>query len=247
VNTDADRVAAAPEHDRVRWGRTEIAYEIRYTRRKTLALTVHPDLRVSVVAPLGADAEAIRAKVHKRGAWIREQWRELELYLPKQPPRAYVNGETHRYLGRQYRLRAEPGLEDSVKCLRGYLRVTTRLEPTPALVQRRLEAWYRNRAEEVFRERLAVCHARAAREGIALPTLRIKRMHKRWGSCSADGTITLNLELMKAPKEGIDYVIMHELCHLREAYHGPRFWALLARLMPGFEQQRERLNRIAAQ
>ncbi len=245
MNTDA--AEPLPGQDRVRWGRTEIVFEVRFTQRKTLGITVHPDLRVSVAAPLGADAEAIRAKVYKRASWIRSQWRELELYLPKQPPRTYVNGETHRYLGRQYRLRAEWGVEDSVKCLRGYFRVTTRQEPTPTLVQRRLDVWYRNRAEEVFRERLAVCHARAEREGIARPKLRIKRMYKRWGSCSPEGTITLNLELMKAPKESIDYVIMHELCHLREAHHGPRFWALLARLMPGFEQQRERLNRIAAQ
>lgn len=238
---------AAPIEDRVRWGRTDIAYEVRFGRRQTLAISVHPDLRVSVVAPQGADLEVIRGKVRKRGSWIRAQWRELELYLPKQPPRAYVNGETHRYLGRQYRLRAEQGPTDSVKCLRGYFRVITGLEPAPALVKRRLDAWYRERAEEVFAARLEICHARAARAGLPRPTLRIRRMRQRWGSCTPGGVITLNLELIMAPTECIDYVIMHELCHLQEPHHGGRFWALLAKLMPGYEQHRERLNRLAAQ
>ncbi|MCK7578096.1 MAG: M48 family metallopeptidase [Chromatiales bacterium] len=109
-----------PVHDCVAWGRATIDYDITYRARKTLAISVHPDLRVSVTAPLGVDPEAIRAEVRKRAVWIRDQWRELELYLPKQPPRRYINGETHRYLGRQYRLRALQGHENSVKCLRGY-------------------------------------------------------------------------------------------------------------------------------
>jgi len=243
--------AVAAEHlpfrDSVRWGRTEIAYEVRFAPRKTLAIEVHPNLRVSVVAPAGSDADTIREKVRKRAGWIRKQWRELELYLPKQPPRRYVNGETHRYLGRQYRLRAEQGEEESVKCLRGYFRITTRNEPTPEIARRRLETWYRDRADVVFRDRLDVCHARAEREGIPRPVLKIKRMQKRWGSCAREGTITLNLELIKAPKECIDYVIMHELCHLKEAHHGPRFWALLGRMMPDYEERKKQLNVIAAQ
>jgi hypothetical protein len=168
----------------VRFGRTEIAYDIAYSpRRKTLAIEVHPDLCVSVIAPAGADPALIREKVHKRAAWIRKQQRAFELYLPQRPPRRYVNGETHRYLGRQYRLRAEQGETDSVKCLRGRFYVTSRTEPTPALVHRRLQRWYRDRAEVVFAERLDACHERAARFAIPLPALRIKRMHKRWGSC----------------------------------------------------------------
>jgi len=236
-----------PAKDEVHWGRTRIAYEYRVAERKTLAITVHPDLRVTVVAPVGAEVETIRDKVRKRGPWIRKQWREFELYLPKQPPRRYVNGETHRYLGRQYRLRAEQGDENTVKCLRGYFRVTTRGEPSPEQSKRLLECWYREHAKRIFHERLDVCSERANRDGIPRPALIIRRMHKRWGSCSAEGQITLNLELIKAPKECIDYVIMHELCHLKEAHHGPRFWALLAKLMPGYEEKRERLNLVASQ
>lgn len=74
---------------------------------------------MTVIAPEGTSLEAIRDKVKKRGAWIRQAWREYQLYLPHQPARSYVNGETHRYLGRQYRLKAQQGEAESVKCLRG--------------------------------------------------------------------------------------------------------------------------------
>ncbi len=89
------------------------------------------------------------------------------------------------------------------------------------------------------------CCRLARREGIATPTLRIQKLVKRWGSCSDSGRIMLNLELIKAPKDCIDYVIIHELCHLKEKHHGPRFWRLLEKLMPGYEGRRKRLNLFA--
>ncbi|MBW9267389.1 MAG: M48 family metallopeptidase [Candidatus Thiodiazotropha sp. (ex. Lucinisca nassula)] len=232
--------------DQVHWGRTVIDYEYRFADRKTLAITVHPDLRVTVVAPEGTDLDTIRKKVHKRGAWVRKQQREFELYLPKQPARRFINGESHRYLGRQYRLRAERGGENSVKCLRGYFRITTKDKPNPALAKKHLDRWYRSRADEVFNQRLDVCSERAAREGISRPGLKIRWMQKRWGSCAPEGIIMLNLELIKAPKECIDYVVMHELCHLKEAHHGPKFWSLLKRLMPDYLEKRKKLNIITA-
>jgi len=231
--------------DVVRWGRVEIPYTYKLASRKSLAISVRPDLSVEVLAPLDTPLEEIRERVIKRGAWIRKAWREFELYLPKQPPRRYVNGETHRYLGRQYRLRAEWGDENAVKCLRGYLQVTSRTEPTPYRVKKQLEEWYREHARRVFRERLTECCRRAALEGVEEPPLFIRRMETRWGSCSAKGKVYLNLELIKASKECIDYVIMHELCHLKVSSHGPKFWRLLAKLMPDYEERKKKLNRFA--
>lgn len=108
-----------------------------------------------------------------------------------------------------------------------------------------LEGWYRQRAEKVFQERLDVCQARAKRESITATGLTIRKMKTRWGSCSKTGRILLNLELMQAPKECIDYVIMHELCHLKEHHHGPKFWQLLKKLMPDYESRKKRLDLIA--
>lgn len=233
------------KEDKVYWGRTAISYGLEFSERKTLAISVHPDLSVTVKAPIHTDLDAVREKILKRAAWIQRQWREFELYLPKQPPRSFVNGETHRYLGRQYRLRAELGDTESVKCLRGYFRITLRNVPDPERVRRSLEKWYRKRAHMIFRERLQICLRRATREGIPEPKLRIQKMVNRWGSCSDKGRIILNLELIKTPIECIDYVITHELCHLKEKHHGPRFWRLLAKLIPDYEQRKKRLNLFA--
>lgn len=233
------------ESDRVRWGRIEIPYVYSCSERKLLAITVHPDLRVEVRAPLGTDLDAIRERVVKRGAWIQKAWREFELYLPAQPPRRYINGETHRYLGRQFRLRAEQGNENCVKCFRGYFRVTTSVQPTPKQVKALMEEWYRCHAKRVFHERLAECCKRTSLEGIKRPSVTIRTMRTRWGSCSSKGRVSLNLELVKASKECIDYVILHELCHLKIPSHGPKFWRLMAKLMPDYEERKRKLNLFA--
>jgi predicted metal-dependent hydrolase len=231
--------------DAITWGTVEIPYRYGFSRRKTLGISVHPDRSVTVKAPNGTSQETIRKFVHRRAGWINRAWRDFEQYLPRQPERRYVSGETHRYLGRQYRLKLEQGEADSVKFLRGYLWVTTRDEPSPERVKSLLEGWYRAHAKAVFGERLHVCHQRAAREGIQLPVLQIRKMVSRWGSYSAAGRITLNLALIKAPKECIDYVILHELCHFRVKHHGPRFWRLMERLLPDFEELRKKLNQYA--
>jgi predicted metal-dependent hydrolase len=231
--------------DTITWGTVEIPYRYSFSQRKTLGISVHPDMSITVKAPHGTSTETIQGFVHRRGSWINRAWRDFEQYLPKQPPRRYVSGETHRYLGRQYRLKLVQGEADSVKCLRGYLWVMTKDEPAPERAKALLESWYRSHAQAVFQERLLVCHQRAAREGIILPILQIRKMASRWGSFSAAGRITLNLALIKAPKECIDYVILHELCHFREKHHGPRFWKLLHRLMPDFEERRSKLNLYA--
>jgi len=231
--------------DTVYWGKTHITYRYEYADRKTLAISVHPDLAVTVKAPAGTPLEKIRAKVKKRAGWIRKARRAFELYLPKQPERRYLNGEAHRYLGRQYRLKAVQGQEESVKCLRGYFWVTTREEPASSKVKRCLESWYRIKAIRIFSERLKICHKKFTRHQIEKPAFTIRKMTTRWGSYSPAGRITLNLELIKTPKDCIDYVIVHELCHMVVPHHGNRFWRLIQNVMPDYEERRRRLNMFA--
>ena len=231
--------------DTITWGTVTISYQYSFSRRRTLAITVHPDLSVTVKAPSGTDPGTISQFVRKRASWIEKTRRNFEQYLPKQPPRRYIGGETHRYLGRQYRLRVERAEEDSVRCLRGYLTVATRTEPGSERVKELLESWYRAHARRVFGEQLAACHKRIAKYGVPLPTLTIKRMARRWGSFSSARRITLNLLLILVPKECIDYVIFHELCHFKVKHHGPRFWRLMEAILPDYEDRRRKLNRYA--
>jgi hypothetical protein len=231
--------------DEVRWGRTTIPYRYVYAKRKTLAITVHPDLSVAVSAPEGVPPAAIRGRVRKRAPWIRTTWREFELYLPKQPPRRYISGETHRYLGRQYRLKARPARAESVKLERGYLSVTCPQGNHSETVKRLVQDWYQRHAERVFDERLRAWAELLKRNKILAPAIRVRRLAKRWGSCTPSGDIILNVELVKAPKDCIDYVIVHELCHLSERNHSPRFWRRMDHLMPDWKKRRALLNQMA--
>lgn len=227
----------------LQFGDALIEYEVVYAARKTLAIHVHPDLQVTVAAPLDTTETAVSAKVRKRAAWILRQQRELELYLPHIPPRQYVSGETHRYLGRQYRLKVSEGTPLSVKLTRGFLTAVVADKADTVQVQTLVDDWYRTQAKRVLSERLAAMRPRFARVGLPKePQLAIRVMKSRWGSCTEAGVITLNLKLMQVPKAYIDYVIVHELCHLVEHNHGQRFYRLLDRMMPDWRTQRERLN-----
>lgn len=230
------------QRQRVHYGTTVIEYDITYARRKTMAISVQPDLSVIVTAPADTDRDMIAARVRRRAPWIVRQQRELSQYPPATPPRVYVSGETHRYLGRQYRLKVIADRHEAVKLLRGFLYTWTPDKYDAARVQHLVDGWYHRQAERVFHERLQALVPRLQHIDITTPRLIIKRLQTRWGSCTSDGLITLNLKLMQVPKHYIDYVIVHELCHLVEHNHSKRFYQLLDRTMPDWRTRRQHLN-----
>jgi len=224
------------------YGTTDIVYDIVFSRRKTLALHVYPDGRVSVRAPEHSSREAIAGIVHKRAGWIVKQQQRFKSYAPPTVlPREYVSGESYRYLGRQYRLKVLDGTLEQVIPGRTELLVTAR-DREPQRVRRLLERWYREQARRIFADRLAICWPRVAHLELAYPTLSVRRMKTRWGSCGRNGRILLNLRLIQAPLDLIDYVIAHELCHLKEHNHSKRYYALLDVAMADWHDRRRRLN-----
>lgn len=226
----------------IQYGRKRIEFQLLYSARTTLAIDVYPDLSVVVTAPKDADDAAVEQKMHKRAAWIVQQQRFFENYLPPIPARRYVSGESNRYLGRQYRLRVHDGDEDAVKMSRGQINVYLTDPSKKQRIKTLVVGWFRQRAEIVFRELFHDMVAKAERYGITADNFEIRRMKNRWGSCTSEGRILLNPDLIIAPKQCIEYVIVHELCHLQEHNHGPAFYGLLKTLMPDWEQRRERLN-----
>lgn len=228
----------------VQYGDSIIQYELTYAPRKTLAISVHPDLRVTVKAPEGSDFELIEKRIRKRAAWILKQQRDLERYLPGLPPRRYVSGETHRYLGRQYRLKVVQSATsyELVKMSRGHIMVHAQDNNDRERIKQLLNAWYRKQAKRVFQERLDVCYLRAEKLGIEYPNLVLRVMKTRWGSCTPSGKILLNPKLIQMPKDCIDYVIVHELCHLREHNHSREFYALLDHVMPNWREIKRKLE-----
>ena len=226
-------------------GNTPITFDLAYADRKTLGISVHPeDLRVTVTAPTGTSLDAVLARVAKRAPWILTQQADLARYWPPVPPRRYVPGETHWYLGRKLRLKVHASPKDNVKVTRHFLNAHVRSED-PDYVRKVVHAWYRKRAEGVFRSRLGICYPKTQHLGVPMPELRVRAMDARWGSTTGF-VVTLNTKLVQAPQACIDYVIYHELAHLAPATadqpHGPAFTTLLRRLVPDWEQRREELN-----
>lgn len=209
-----------------------------------LTLTVHPDLRITARAPKNIDVDRIRSKLQRRAAWIEKQIRFFESFLPREPERRYISGETFRYLGRQYRLKVLRNTTSSAKLIGKYLLVTVPVNAPAESIKQSVDLWYRHRCEKVFRTKLAECYRRSNTVlKVDLPPLYLRKMTRRWGSYTPSGKLLINPELIKAPIDCIEYVIMHELCHSRIKNHSLKFEQLLTRLMPNWQVRRDRLER----
>ncbi|MEL6611219.1 MAG: SprT family zinc-dependent metalloprotease, partial [Bacteroidota bacterium] len=182
--------------------------------------------------------------------WVAKHQRRFAEFVRDRPQKAYVNGETHRYLGRQYRLKVLPleGIgqqrQQRVRLVGRYFEIHTTKPDKPTHTRALLARWFRTKAEVRLRERFVLGCERMAKYGVEPPPLQVRRMERRWGSCTASGRVLLNPRLIHTPTACIDYVVLHELCHFRHPHHGPAFYALLERVMPDWKGRKERLERI---
>jgi len=226
----------------VMYGNTSIHFQLNFTTRRTLAIHVYPDTSVVIDAPKNATLEKIKSKIVKRAKWIRKQQRLFERFPPPLPARKYISGESFRYLGRQYVLKVEQNLINKVRLERGKLIVYV-THVNQQRVKELVNKWYRVKATNIFAERLLACQKLVAKVNIRYEgNIFLRTMKSRWGTCSKDAKITLNPELVAASKECIDYVITHELCHLKQHNHGRAFFNLLSAVMPDWEKRKEKLE-----
>jgi len=227
----------------IQFGTSTIDYEILYSARTTLAISVFPDQSVLVKAPEGAPFQQIEATVLRRASWILKQRRHFDrLARPGSLRREYVSGEAWRFLGRQCRLKVIESAVERVTRSRTLLMVETRTPQDQVHTGALVDGWFAHQAERVFAARLEACWLRVAHWGLDKPKLVIRPMKLRWGSMTPRGTLSLNTRLIQAPTELIDYVILHELCHRREMNHSSAFYALLDQVMPSWREHQQRLN-----
>jgi predicted metal-dependent hydrolase len=212
---------------------------------KNLHVAVYPPYgHVRVAAPAHMDDEAIRLAVVDRLAWIHRRRREL-LSQPRQSEREMITGETHYLWGRRYRLEVVESADErpSVSTARrSTLRLTVRPGADREQRAEALSTWYR---QELRREAEGRIEKWAAVVDVHVDDWRIRRMRTKWGSCNVDAArVWLNLELAKKAPQCLDYVIVHELVHLRERKHSVRFEQLMDRALPTWRTQREELYRL---
>jgi predicted metal-dependent hydrolase len=226
-------------------GDGELPYLLKRSERSTLAICVDPGGMVAVTAPEMAGMKEIEAVMRRRRQWIRRRLREVTVLPPAPPPYEWVSGETHRYLGRQYRLKVTSGKRSSVRLAGRFFEVVVRDLSRSDQVQVAMERWYLDHARSTFERRIADLIRDTPRLGVNLSApLLVRRLRKRWGSCSAEGRILMNVDAVKLPVGCIDYLLIHELCHLRVPHHGSAFWRLLAACMPDWERWRSRLEEV---
>ncbi len=234
-----------PEAHTVDYGDKTIVFSLIRRVRTTLAIHVLPDMSVEVVAPREAPIDKISAMVKRRGRWILRQVRGFEKYHPRTPERQFVSGETHRYLGRQYRLKVVHHVQASVRLVRGYILVQSHFPTRSDVTKSMVQEWYKARAREKYRERLAECLQRFPDPETVRPTgVIVRHLSNRWGSMTGAGRLVINRRLIEAPVPSIDYVILHELCHRIHPHHGPEFWSLVEALMPDWRKCKERLEEV---
>lgn len=234
----------------IQFGSRRIQFLLEFSNRKSLGITVTPDMDVLVKAPVGASIEKIREKVVRKAPWIVKQQSYFLSFQPKTPPRRYVGGETHLYLGRQYRLAVKNAKlrveKERVKIKAGFLEVYTEEKQEVAEL---IKKWYKQRAGQKLKEiAFPLMESFATRHKIKISPedLTLREMPTRWGSCTPKGRIIVNPELVKAPRGCIEYVIIHELCHLIHHNHTQKFLDLQTKEMKDWEKWKTKLEKLLA-
>ena len=236
-------------------GRT-IEYEIVFNKkRKRAEIVVRPDLTVELRAPWGLKLEVVRTMVNDKSAWICKKldWFEINK-LPNQQ-KQYTEGEIYLYLGKEYTLKIQnfENIKKPFAVIRTS-KLTSELTSElivavpegapenllPLQVKKAIWDFYSKNAEEKINGILKIYSKKL---GITPPVFKVKYQKRRWGSCSADNILRINFQLLMAPPEQLEYVVVHELCHIKEKNHSIKFWQLVGELMPGYEIHRKTLKK----
>ena len=234
----------SPTEHVIDFGSRKIVYKLHRSDRRRLRIVVSPDLKVDVFAPRKTFESYIHKVVRQKALWITKSIDRLENCHPLPAPKRYVSGETLVYLGRQYRLKVEKGESLTAKLRGKFLHVQTRNSAGRENVKKAVDDWYRKRAQDILKRYTDRCFVIVARHGVLEPIIAIRSMRSRWGSCSPKGRITLNLKLVQLPVHCIEYVIMHELCHLKHHNHSKQFYSFLTRCLPDWRKRKGTLDRI---
>lgn len=223
------------------YGTKDIECEVKYRNRKTIEVSVEPPDKVTVVAPEGTTNEVILNKVKSKASWIVQRLFEFE-HMEFQPiKREYVNGESFMYLGRNYSMQIfieEKKKKPEIKLHQGKFYVFSNTKDE-AKIQKAMEQWYREKALEKVKERVDYYQHYFKKK----PTeIKVKEQQKRWASCTSKNELLFNWRCVMAPSNVLDYIVVHEMCHMYHKNHSQEFWDLLSSIMPDYERRREWLR-----
>lgn len=227
--------------EKIEYGKEIIEFELVREDRKTFFIEVLPTTKIKVKAPENKNKQDILKKVQKKAKWITKQKRYFIDNYKKPDEKKYISGECFRYLGKQYRLKIIPSNKNAIKLKQGYL-VVEYSSKTPEKI---INKWYKEKALSVYEQELGKCFQQFANYKLQKPSLKIRKLTKRWGSYNKNSnTITMNIETIKANKSCIDYVIYHELCHCLYFSHNKEFYNLLELKCKDWNKLKNKLEKL---
>jgi len=216
-----------------------IAEVIRTSRRKTASIKVTEGV-VSVVVPESLPLEKIQSLLNKKQRWIKEKL-ALQKHVISSKPKEFVSGEAFSYLGRNYRLKVIDGAYPDIKLYQGRFVVSVRDKTVnnSGAIKQLIIRWFKQRAESKLIEKTA---RYSKIIGVNPVSVGVKTFQSRWGSCSNKGDILYNWKIVMAPNRIVDYVVVHELCHILHHDHSPQFWKSVERYFPDYLECKEWLK-----
>ncbi|AEV67206.1 M48 family metallopeptidase [Acetivibrio clariflavus] len=226
----------------IRYGTKTIKFDVEYRDRKTMQVSVEPPDKVFVVAPLGTSERVIENKVRSKAAWIVQKlysFRDMEY---RKISREYVNGESFMYFGRNYSLQIQTDKnikKPEVQLYRGKFHVTAPSK-NEDVIKQAMEQWYREKTQEKVLERVQYYqHFFKKRPA----DVKVKEQQKRWASCTSKDELLFNWRCVMAPSHVLDYIVVHEMCHMYYKNHSQEFWDMLASIMPDYKRHKEWLKK----
>ncbi len=231
----------------IQYGNRVIQYNIKKgNREKTVAIHINPMATVTVYSPCHLDDEKIRMIVRKKARWILEKQEQVGSNKHSNQIKEFVSGESFPYLGKYYRLKViKTSNETTGKCRLTNGRFLVEIngnhdvEVNRMAVKKALMDWYLERAETKIKERVDRFSQQIGKWPVSI---KIKNQERRWGSCSGNGMIRYNWKIIMAPISVIDYVIVHELCHLIYPHHSTHFWKKVQSVIPDYRRKRDWLK-----
>lgn len=219
------------------YGTRQITFTVEHRKRKKLTIQVEAPENIHVIAPLGTPEEVILKMVKEKSKWIVQKLFEIREIEYRKSEKQYVNGESFSYLGRNYSLQLvfdESYNRPEARLSRGKFVVTT-AKKDEAAIKKAMEGWFRDKADEKIRERITYYQQYF---DVMPKRIVIKEQQKRWGSCTINDELLFNWKSVMAPANLLDYIVVHELCHLIYKNHSKDFWMLLKRVLPDCEERK---------
>ena len=225
---------------------TSFDYQIiRRPRRRTVSISVKPDCSVRVMVPVHLPDQKIDELMKQKSKWIRTKIKEFQEIQRNNIKKEFTSGELFSYLGKNYRLKVITGdpEKNPVKLINGrfyvYVHFGISKEKQEKNIQDQLSQWYQDHSVNRIREKVI---RYSGQLGVTPASVGIKGYKSSWGTCHSDGRIFINWRIILAPHSIVDYVVVHELCHLVHHDHSKKFWKLLGIIIPDYQERKDWLR-----